>query len=80
MEVPSGASFSYFVSLDVLKTPFIFTAVSIEQKTEVTQMLTYIYIYRKRERERERSLKSKDQEQIQTNLNARTRERNEPET
>ena len=48
MEVPSGASFSYFVSLDVLKTPFIFTAVSIEQKTEVTQMLTYIYIYRKR--------------------------------
>ena len=54
MEVPSGASFSYFVSLDVLKTPFIFTAVSIEQKTEVTQMLTYIYIYIERERERER--------------------------
>lgn len=35
MEVPSGASFSYFVSLDVLKTPFIFTAVSIKQKKEV---------------------------------------------
>lgn len=27
--IPTGASFSYFVSLDLLKTPFMFTAKNI---------------------------------------------------
>lgn len=33
-DIPSGASFSYFVSFDVLKTPLIFTAASISHPTK----------------------------------------------
>ena len=34
-DVPSGGSFSYFVSFDVLKTPFIFTAGSSNKKIKL---------------------------------------------
>lgn len=33
--IPSGGSFSYFVSLEVLNTPFIFTAATIDQGNKI---------------------------------------------
>lgn len=37
-DVPSGGSFSYFVSFDVLKTPFILTAAFINQASKVRSL------------------------------------------
>lgn len=38
LNVPSGGSFSYFVSFDVLNTPLIFTAANMKRKSNYKQL------------------------------------------
>lgn len=72
-DVPSGASFSYFVSLDVLKTPFIFTAANISHPTTAIK-------YKRRSGLRTVNRHVKPGLMINKYLSAQTTEKSVPET